>query len=132
MARRAKDDKTLTRVEMEIMNILWDKGGIDGMNTHAIIAQYPEPQPAYSTIATFMKILTEKGFVSVKKLDSSSKTFNFCPLITREEYTRRFMNDVKNSFFAGSLRSLITFFAKEEEIGEEELKTILSIIEKKS
>ena len=42
------------------------------------------------------------------------------------------MNDVKNSFFAGSLRSLITFFAKEEEIGEEELKTILSIIEKKS
>ena len=34
---------------MEIMNILWDEG--KALSTHAIIAKYPEPRPAYSTIA---------------------------------------------------------------------------------
>ena len=128
--RRSKDDKTLTRVEMEIMNILWDNGGDDGMNTHSIIDQYPDLKPAYSTIATFMKILTEKGFVNSKKIDPSSKTFNFYPLMSRDEYTRKFMNDVKDSFFSGSLKSLITFFAKEEEIADEDLEKILSLIKK--
>ena len=50
---KMKDFNTLTRAEMQIMNILWDKGC--GMTTHEIIDAYPEPHPAYSTIATFMK-----------------------------------------------------------------------------
>ena len=53
-----KEFNTLTRAEMQIMNILWDKGC--GMTTHEIIDVYPEPRPAYSTIATFLKILTHK------------------------------------------------------------------------
>lgn len=130
MARRSKDEKTLTRVEMEIMNILWDNGSDNGMNTHDIINQYPDPQPAYSTIATFMKILSEKAFVGSKKIDPSIKTLNFYPLISREEYTRKFMNEVKDSFFSGSFKSLITFFAKEEELAEEDIQTILSLINK--
>ena len=47
-----KEFNTLTRAEMQIMNILWDNGR--GMTTHEIIDAYPEPHPAYSTIATFM------------------------------------------------------------------------------
>ena len=50
------NERTLTKAEMEIMNILWDKG--EALTTHEIIDQYPEPKPAYSTIATFLKILT--------------------------------------------------------------------------
>ena len=126
---RSKDDKTLTRAEMEIMNILWDNES-EGMTTHEIIDKYPEPKPAYSTIATFLKIMTEKGFVNYKKAESGSKTFYFHPMISREEYTRRFMSEVKDSFFSGSLKSLICFFAKEENVSEEDLKTILSIINK--
>lgn len=57
-----KEFNTLTRAEMQIMNILWDKGC--GMTTHEIIDAYPEPHPAYSTIATFMKILTHKQYVT--------------------------------------------------------------------
>lgn len=53
-----KEFNTLTRGEMQIMSILWDNGR--GMTTHEIIDAYPEPRPAYSTIATFMKILTHK------------------------------------------------------------------------
>ena len=127
--RRKKDDHTLTKAEMEIMNILWDEG--KAMSTHAIIAKYPEPRPAYSTIATFMKILTTKEFVSFRKGSEGDKTFYFYPQISRAEYTRRFMKEVKDSFFGGSLKSLICFFAKEEEIPENDLQEILLLIKGK-
>ncbi len=124
--RRKKDDHTLTKAEMEIMNILWDEG--KAMSTHAIIAKYPEPRPAYSTIATFMKILTTKEFISFRKGTEGDKTFYFYPQISRAEYTRKFMKEVKDSFFGGSLKSLISFFAKEEELTDEELQEIISLI----
>ena len=112
--------------EFEIMNILWDEA--KPMSTHAIIERYPEPKPAYSTIATFMKILTKKDFVSFRKGEEGDKTFYFYPLITRVEYTRKFMNQVKSTFFGGSVKSLISFFAKEEKLSDEDLKEILEVM----
>ncbi|MBR4645376.1 MAG: BlaI/MecI/CopY family transcriptional regulator [Bacteroidaceae bacterium] len=126
MVKNKKEINTLTKAEMEIMNTLWDAK--EPMSTHAIIERYPEPKPAYSTIATFMKILTNKEFVSFRKGEERDKTFYFYPLITRVEYTRKFMNQVKTTFFGGSVKSLISFFAKEEKLSDEELKEILSFI----
>ena len=62
---------------MQIMSILWDNGR--GMTTHEIIDAYPEPRPAYSTIATFMKILTHKKYVTSYKRDGGGKTYVFSP-----------------------------------------------------
>lgn len=123
--RRNNENRTLTRAEMEVMNILWDKG--KSMSTHEIIGEYPDPKPVYSTVATFLKILTQKEFVAYKK-EEGSKTFLYYPIITRAEYTKKFMKEVKNSFFGGSLTSLISFFAKEENISDADLHKILSII----
>lgn len=127
---RKKDDKTLTRVEMEIMGILWDYG-MDGMTTHEIIEHYPDPKPAYSTIATFMKILTVKEFVGFNKsLTSKAVTHVFYPLMSRQEYTSKFMKEVKESFFEGSLKKLLSFFVEEEDLSPEALEQILMVMEK--
>ena len=126
MTKNKKEINTLTKAEMEIMNTLWD--ATEPMSTHAIIERYPEPKPAYSTVATFMKILTNKEFVSFRKKEEGDKTFYFYPLITRVEYTRKFMNQVKSTFFGGSVKSLISFFAKEEKLSDEEIKEIFSFI----
>lgn len=131
MARR-KGDKTLTRVEMEIMGILWDHGK-DGMTTHEIIEHYPEPKPAYSTIATFMRILTEKGFVGFDKVvESGARTYIFHALMTRQEYTSQFMKEVKESFFEGSIKKLLSFFVEEEELSPEALEQILMVMDKEA
>ncbi len=118
--------RQLTKSEMEIMNVLWDKG--EGMTTHEIIEQYPEPKPAYSTIATFLKILVNKGFVESRKQEGGGKTFVFFPLLIREEYTNRVMKEVKSTFFGNSLKSMLSFFAKQEEVSEEELREIVEMI----
>ena len=112
----------LTKAEMEIMSVLWDEA--KPMTTHEIIAHYPEPKPAYSTIATFLKILTQKEFVCSKKQEGGGKTFLFEPLLTRNEYTARMMKEVKSSFFGNSLKSLLSFFVEQEELTAEEIEEL--------
>ena len=112
--KQNNEERQLTKAEMEIMNVLWDKA--KGMTTHEIIDEYPEPKPAYSTIATFLKILTNKSFIQSHKQEGGGKTFVFSPLISREAYTNRVMKEVKSTFFGNSLKSMLSFFAKQEEV----------------
>ena len=124
---RAKDNKTLTRAEMEIMNYLWDlKAG--GGTVRDVLACYDEPQPAYTTTATFLKILTQKGFVAAEKRAGDGKTFFFRPLISKDDYRKHVVKDVKDSFFGGSIKSFVSFFVKEEKISEEELRELLEMV----
>ena len=127
--KQDKEERTLTKAEMEIMNVLWDKA--KGMTTHEIIDEYPEPKPAYSTIATFLKILTNKSFIQPRKQEGGGKTFVFSPLISREAYTNRVMKEVKSTFFGNSLKSMLSFFAKQEDVSEEDLAEIVELIKNK-
>ena len=118
--------QTLTKGEMQVMNILWD------MQRSACVADiqklYPEPQPAYTTVATFLKILEQKGFVERRK-GSTGKLHFFMPLMTRERYRRQVMDDVKQTFFGGSVASLVSFFAEEDELSPQDISEILSILQ---
>lgn len=127
--RQNNEERQLTKAEMEIMNVLWERG--EGMTTHEIIEEYPEPKPAYSTIATFLKILTNKGFIQSRKQEGGGKTFVFTPTISREAYTNRVMKEVKSTFFGNSLKSMLSFFAKQEEVSEKDLQEIMEMIKSK-
>lgn len=127
--RRNEEERQLTKAEMEIMNVLWEKA--EGMTTHEIIEEYPEPKPAYSTIATFLKILTNKSFIQSRKQEGGGKTFVFTPTISREAYTNRVMKEVKSTFFGNSLKSMLSFFAKQEEVSEKDLQEIMEMIKSK-
>lgn len=122
MSRRKFD--TLTKSEIQVMNALWDMP--DGGCIHDIIARYPDPKPAYTTISTFLKILLNKGFVEFRKL--SGKTHTYYPLISREQYTDHVMNDVKESFFGGSSSSLVKFFVEKEQMSDKEIEELVEII----
>ena len=127
--KRNEEERQLTKAEMEIMNVLWEKA--EGMTTHEIIEEYPEPKPAYSTIATSLKILTNKNFIHSGKQEGGGKTFVFTPTVSREAYTNRVMKEVKSTFFAGSLKSMLSFFAKQEEVSEKDLQEIMEMIKSK-
>ena len=121
--------QTLTKGEIQVMNILWDMQR--GATIAEIQKQYPEPQPAYTTIATFLKIMEQKGFV-VKHKSGAGKTFVFSPLMTRERYRRLVVDDVKDTFFGGSVKSLVSFFAEEDELTQEDSNEILTILQSRN
>lgn len=108
------------------MSILWD------INHSAcawdILERYEEPKPAYSTIASYMRILYEKGYVDYFKTKSEGKTHMYIAKVTRAEYTRKTMQDVKKKFFGGSLKSMLCFFVKDNDLTEEEVKDLLNLI----
>ncbi|MCC8409648.1 BlaI/MecI/CopY family transcriptional regulator [Mucilaginibacter sp. UR6-1] len=114
----------LTQQEEEVMQIVWQarqgfvKDFLDAM---------PEPKPPYTTLASTIKNLEKKGYVQSEKLANS---YRYSPLIKAEEYKRRFMKGFVQDYFKSSYKELIAFFAKEEKISADELKEIISMIEK--
>ena len=119
-----KKSETLTKAEMQVMNALWEMP--EGGCIHDIIAHYPDPKPAYTTVSTFLKILLNKGFVEFRKL--SGKTHTYYPLISKENYTNQVMKDVKESFFGGSGSSLVKFLVEKEKLSESEIRELIEII----
>jgi predicted transcriptional regulator len=118
--------KQLTKAETQVMNILWSLPEQQGF-IQDIIDRYPEPKPAYTTILTFMKILTDKGFVKPERVGKANR---FSPLISKDDYTYSFISDVKDTFFDGSFTSLVSFFAKKEQYTDEELAELKELMTK--
>jgi predicted transcriptional regulator len=121
-----KDRKTLTKAEMQVMNILWAMP--EGGSVYDMLERYDEPKPAYTTVATFLKILQNKGFVKAEKLQGRQQ--RFVPLVTKEEYTSQVLGEVKDNFFDGSGLSFVKFFMKEERMTAAELKELIDLVEK--
>ena len=123
---KSKNDYTLTKSEMQVMNALWSAG--KALDVHEVVAQYDEPRPAYTTVSTFLKILSTKGFVDYKK--GNGKQYLYFPIVSRAEYTSRVMKDVKDSFFGGSASRFVQFFVENEELSEAELQKLMNLINK--
>ena len=108
------------------MSILWD------INHSAcgwdILNRFEEPKPAYTTIATYLKVLYEKGYVDFFKNKGEGKTHMYVAKVTRAEYTRQTMQDMKRNLFDDSLKSMFSFFVTEEKLTEEDISELLRII----
>ena len=57
--------KSLTKAELRLMNILWDKGEATVCD---LVEVLPEPKPAYTTVLTVMQVLTKKKIVEPNRL----------------------------------------------------------------
>ena len=123
-----KTKKPLTRAELEVMNVLWDSPL--ALTVNEIVERYVEPRPAYTTVATFLKILEAKGYVEHKRKEATGRTFFFSPMLSREKYITHVVNDVKDSLFSNSTKALFSFLIQNEELSDEDLHEILEMIEK--
>lgn len=121
-----KTMKPLTRAEMDVMNVLWDAD--HALTVSEIVEGYAEPKPAYTTVATFLKILEAKGYVEHKRKEETGRTFYYSPMLSREKYTSHVVNDVKDTLFGSSAKSFCSFLIQNEELTDEELQEILALI----
>ena len=111
--------KTLTKAEEQVMQILWNlKEGI----VKQVVEGFSDPQPAYTTVATVLKVLEKKGFVGHKKIGN---TYLFYPAISKKEYTHFQFSSLLKNYFNGSFPKMATFFAKENNLSIEELEEVM-------
>ena len=114
--------KKLTRKEEELMKILWK---LEKAFVKDIIDQYPEPKPHYNTVSSLVRLLQEKGIIGYTQYGN---TYEYYPLISRDDYRKTFMNQVISDYFDNSYSSAVAFFVKEKGLQPEELEEILKLI----
>ncbi|MDR2038518.1 MAG: BlaI/MecI/CopY family transcriptional regulator [Bacteroidales bacterium] len=113
----------LTYQEEEAMLILWR---LKKAFVRDILDQYPEPKPPYTTLASTVKNLERKEYVTGRKYGN---IFEYTPVVSEKEYKKQFMSGFVKDYFSDSYSNLVTFFAREHRISADELKEIIRLIE---
>lgn len=111
--------KELTKAEEQVMQILWR---LNKAFVKDLLAEIPEPKPAYNTVSTIVRILETKGFVHHK---AYGKTHEYFPLVSKEEYTRFSLNNLVSGYFNGSFKNLVSFFAHEDKVNLNDIDQLL-------
>ena len=114
--------KRLTRKEEEVMKILWK---LEKAFVKDILEQYDDPKPHYNTVSSLVRLLQDKGVIGYTQYGN---TYQYFPLITKEEYRRTFMKQVVSDYFDNSYKSAVAFFVKEKGLSSEELEELIKMI----
>lgn len=115
--------QTLTEKEAVIMNLLWDNGPLF---VREMLERYPEPKPHFNTIATTVRILEGKGYVSHEVFGPSHRFF---AIADRDEFRDKSLAEVIRDYFGNSYRSVVSALVKEEKISVDDLKDIIKMME---
>ena len=116
--------KELTKAEEQVMQILWD---LNKAFVKDIIAEMPEPKPAYNTVSTIIRILEQKGFVDH---EAFGKTYQYFPVIEKDQYSRFYLNNFLSGYFSGSFERLVSFFAKENDLDIKDVDELMKHVKK--
>lgn len=111
--------KQLTKAEEQVMQIMWELN--EGVIKN-VVDRFKEPRPAYTTVATVLKVLEKKGFVRSRKVGNVNL---FTPLVDKKEYTSLLFNALLKNYFNSSFLKMATFYAIENNLSLDELQEIL-------
>ena len=92
-----------------------------------LLESYSEPKPAVTTIATLLKRMAGKGFISYTLYGKSREYF---PLIKKEDYFSKHVNGLIKNFFNDSASQFASFFTTETNLTKEELENLKALINK--
>jgi predicted transcriptional regulator len=133
MVQRGKTtlEKPLTEVELELMNAIWDLSDVPG-NTGpgCTVKDVQQALPkerdlAYTSVATIMKILEQKGAIKSTKQD---RAHTYEPLVSRAEYESMSLRHLTKNLFQGDPSSMVMRLLSDDLLSKEELNAIRRIL----
>lgn len=122
MVRRRSE--MLTDVELEFMVALWEIG--TGSVRNVMGALEGDTKRAYTSVATVLKILEDKGYVSSARKDRS---LIYSPVIQRADYEGRSLKNLSDSLFGGTPTALVARLVDNEDLTDEMIQEIKEIID---
>jgi predicted transcriptional regulator len=114
----------LNQHEEEIMSLFWKQGEL---LIRDILEQLPDPKPPYTTLASTVRNLERKGYLSHRMYGTVNI---YKPIISQEAYSKRSINRLVSTFFGGSVGSFLSFMVKEKNISEKEITELQELIDK--
>lgn len=113
----------LTHQEEAVMLLIWQ---LKECVVKDIVNEMEEPKPPYTTVASIVRNLEQKGYLNSKKYANVNV---YSPRVDEDDYKKVFMSGVVKSYFENSYKELVSFFAKEEKISSSDLEEIIRMIE---
>jgi len=125
MARpRAKE---LTERELEIMHCFWERGESTVNEIRDQLADSGRDL-AYTTVATLVRILTEKGFL---EQTTDERPFQFRSIRTFDEVSGSLLGDLVQKVFGGSREQLLVRLLGQKKLTSKERAILEAILKEK-
>lgn len=114
-----------TEKELEILQIVWDKGEVSVKDVHEALGG--DDENGYTTILKFMQIMHEKGLVTRQK---SGKLHVYKAVPSLENTRQQLLDKMINTIFQGSASQLVMSALGNSKSSREEIREIRKYLEK--
>lgn len=126
MARpRARE---LTERELEVMHVFWDRGESTVADVRDELAAAGRDL-AYTTVATLVRILTEKGFL---QQTTTERPFRFRPVRSFDEVSGSLLGDLLQRVFGGSRERLLMRLMDQKKLTARERAILQDILRERT
>jgi predicted transcriptional regulator len=123
---KKKKSELLTEVELEFMSELW---AIEEGTVRDVLDRLPEDRSlAYTSGATILRILEQKGFVTSRK---EGKSHVYIPTLAKDAYQSRSLKDLSMKLFDDTPASLVARLVNDDELTEEALGQIRALVDRR-
>ena len=109
-----RKNQTLTPLELEIMQVLWESGPC----TVAEVQPKLKAELAYTTVQTMLNVLLRKN--KVKRVQEG-RAYRYRPAVSRERASGSALSDLVKRMFGGSSEALLMAMVDTRQISAEEL-----------
>ena len=113
----------LGRVQLLIMQVLWDRGQATAREITDTISQ--KEAIAHSTVQTLLRGLEEKGAVDHK---AEGRTFVFFPLVKEKQFKDTATRDLVERVFGGDASNLMAHLLSDKKVSRKEIDQIREMI----
>ena len=120
-----RKNSILSDAESQIMSILWEIGPA----TVQQVCQSHDKKLAYTTVATMLKILENKGYVTH---EIEGRTYVYTPVKSREQVGQWTIQYIVNRFFKGSYQGLVNNLVQNGNLDLKDLAKLKTIVEQQT
>jgi len=119
-------DLRLTQRELDIMSVLWELGEA----TVNEVRDRVDPDLAYTSISTMIRMLEMKGYVSHKR--GEGKSHVYFPIIDAEKAGESALGRVLDKIYGGSPIKLLAQLVDQRKLSEKELSRMRDLLKRPS
>ena len=120
-----RKSRTLTELELEIMQVVWRKDEIAVEEIRTAIEETGKPL-ALPSIRKMLSILQEKGYVSRR---AKGRGHLYRAVVSESQAHRGFLADLVERAFDGSATDLVAALLKSKMVSKREIKEVKRLIE---
>ena len=117
-------DLRLTRRELDIMSVLWERGEATAHEVRERI----DPALAYTSISSMIRMLEMKGYVSHRR--GEGKTHVYFPVVAAEAAGETALGRLLDKIYGGSPIRLLAHLVEQRKLSDADLARMRELLER--